>query len=66
MDRDTWNAYHIVSNRARAVCYGSRQIQFKAKTEMAVNKLVNTAEQQLIAMNMLQVSKSYILHRIGH
>lgn len=54
MSQETWNAYHIVSNRARAICYGSRQIQFRAKTEMAVNKLVMTAEQQLLAMNVLQ------------
>ena len=55
MNSDTWNAYHIVSNRARAVCYGARQVQFRAKTELAVNKLVTTAEEQLIVMDALKV-----------
>uniref|UniRef100_R4GA82 Brambleberry n=1 Tax=Anolis carolinensis TaxID=28377 RepID=R4GA82_ANOCA len=42
MDPDTWNAYHIVSNRARAVCYHT------------VNALVSTAAGQLEAMEILK------------
>ena len=55
MDSDTWNAYHIVSNRARAVCYSTRQQQFTAKTEMAVNKLMHSTENQLEKIKTLQV-----------
>ena len=55
MDSDTWNAYHTVSNRARAVCYASRQQQFTIKTEMAVNKLMNSAEHQIDTIKDLQV-----------
>ncbi|XP_066983990.1 protein brambleberry-like [Macrobrachium rosenbergii] len=57
MDPNTWNAYHIVSNRVRAVCYATRQEQFRAKTEMTVNKLMNSAEQQVRSMNELQESQ---------
>ncbi|XP_053251148.1 protein brambleberry-like [Podarcis raffonei] len=54
MDPDTWNAYHIVSNRARAVCYATRQMQFKRRAEHTVNALVSTAVSQLEAMKMLK------------
>ncbi|XP_068249907.1 protein brambleberry-like [Palaemon carinicauda] len=56
MDPNTWNAYHIVSNRVRAVCYASRQEQFRAKAEMTVNRLMNSAEEQVRSMNELQES----------
>nr|XP_060628765.1 protein brambleberry-like [Anolis sagrei ordinatus] len=54
MDPDTWNAYHIVSNRARAVCYATRQMQFKLRAEHTVNALVSTAAGQLEAMEILK------------
>ncbi|XP_025068527.1 protein brambleberry-like [Alligator sinensis] len=54
MDPDTWNAYHIVSNRARAVCYATRQLQFRRRTEQTVNALVSTAAGQLEAMRLLK------------
>ncbi|XP_043394900.1 protein brambleberry isoform X1 [Chelonia mydas] len=54
MDPDTWNAYHIVSNRARAVCYSTRQMQFKRRTEHTVNTLVSAAVNQLEAMRLLK------------
>ncbi|XP_044309167.1 protein brambleberry-like [Varanus komodoensis] len=54
MDPDTWNAYHIVSNRARAVCYAVRQTQFKLQAEHTVNALVSTAVSQLEAMRALK------------
>uniref|UniRef100_A0ABM5GDJ1 Protein brambleberry-like isoform X1 n=1 Tax=Pogona vitticeps TaxID=103695 RepID=A0ABM5GDJ1_9SAUR len=54
MDPDTWNAYHIVSNRARAVCYATRQMQFKRRAEHTVNALVSTAVGQLEAMKALK------------
>lgn len=54
MDPNMWNSYHIVSNRARAVCYAARQQQFSAKTEMTVNKLIYTSEQQISALKTLE------------
>ncbi|XP_069813069.1 protein brambleberry-like isoform X2 [Dendropsophus ebraccatus] len=54
MDPDTWNAYHIVSNRARSVCYATRQLHFRRRTELTVNTLVSTAMNQLEAMQMLK------------
>ncbi|XP_048405195.1 protein brambleberry [Stegostoma tigrinum] len=54
MDPDTWNAYHIISNRARSVCYATRQQDFKKRTEMTVNSLVASASSQLEAMKILK------------
>ncbi|XP_053571943.1 protein brambleberry-like [Bombina bombina] len=54
MDPDTWNAYHIVSNRARSVCYATRQLHFRRSTELTVNTLVSTAMSQLEAMQLLK------------
>uniref|UniRef100_A0AAY5EXS1 Protein brambleberry n=1 Tax=Electrophorus electricus TaxID=8005 RepID=A0AAY5EXS1_ELEEL len=54
MDSDTWNAYHIVSNRARAVCYATRQQHFRRQAELTVNALISTATSQLDAMKDLK------------
>ncbi|KAM9848476.1 protein brambleberry [Aulostomus maculatus] len=54
MDSDTWNAYHIVSNRARAVCYATRQQLFRRRAEHTVNTLISTATSQLEAMKDLK------------
>ncbi|KAM9364902.1 protein brambleberry [Pholidichthys leucotaenia] len=54
MDSDTWNAYHIVSNRARAVCYATRQQLFRRRAEYTVNALISTTTSQLIAMKDLK------------
>ncbi|KAJ8377039.1 hypothetical protein SKAU_G00076190 [Synaphobranchus kaupii] len=54
MDSDTWNAYHIVSNRARSVCYATRQQHFRRKAEHTVNALISTATSQLEAMQDLK------------
>ncbi|KAA0724088.1 Protein brambleberry [Triplophysa tibetana] len=54
MDSDTWNAYHIVSNRARSVCYATRQQHFRRRAELTVNALISTATSQLDAMNDLK------------
>uniref|UniRef100_A0A665T2Z4 Brambleberry n=1 Tax=Echeneis naucrates TaxID=173247 RepID=A0A665T2Z4_ECHNA len=54
MDSDTWNAYHIVSNRARSVCYASRQHLFRRRAEQTVNALISTATSQLDAMKDLK------------
>ncbi|XP_072527951.1 protein brambleberry [Salminus brasiliensis] len=54
MDSDTWNAYHIVSNRARSVCYATRQQHFRRRAELTVNALISTATNQLEAMKDLK------------
>uniref|UniRef100_A0AAV2KZ45 Protein brambleberry n=1 Tax=Knipowitschia caucasica TaxID=637954 RepID=A0AAV2KZ45_KNICA len=54
MDPDTWNAYHIVSNRARSVCYATRQMLFRRRAENTVNALISTASTQLDAMKDLK------------
>lgn len=55
MDSDTWTAYHIVSNRARSVCYATRQQHFRRRAELTVNALISTATSQLDAMEDLKV-----------
>ncbi|XP_058960945.2 protein brambleberry-like [Pocillopora verrucosa] len=54
MDANTWNSYHIISNRARSICYATRQQQFRLKTEFTVNQLASQAENQMELMNGLQ------------
>lgn len=56
MDPDMWNAYHLMSNRARAVCYAARSTQFRALTELTVNKLMQTAHTQIKTLSSLKVS----------
>jgi hypothetical protein len=56
MDPVMWNTYHLMNNRARAVCYAARNQQFRALSEMMVNKLMDTAHNQLNTMNTLKVS----------
>lgn len=51
-----WNAYHLMSNRARAVCYAARGTQFRALTELTVNKLMQTAHSQIKALSSLKVA----------
>ena len=55
MDATTWNAYQIVSNRARAICYATRQAQFRMKTEYTVNQLVHATLGQLNTMKQIEV-----------
>lgn len=42
MDSDTWNAYHLITNRAKAVCVATRHEQFRGLTEITVNKLMTS------------------------
>ena len=65
MDAHTWNAYHIVSNRARAVCYAARQQQFRASTELAVNRLAGEAFRQLERMRQLESSQEQLQQLAG-
>ncbi|XP_033763111.1 protein brambleberry-like [Pecten maximus] len=54
MDGSTWNAYHLMNNRARAMCYATQQQHFRKMTEMAVTKLAVSAKSQLRAMDNLE------------
>jgi hypothetical protein len=56
MDPVTWNTYQLVNNRARVVCYAARNQQFRALSEMTVNKLMDSAHSQLNTMDSLKVS----------
>lgn len=53
MDADTWNTYHLMSNRARAVCYSARQAQFRGLTEQTVNKLMEASRNQLTTLGKI-------------
>ena len=55
-----WNSYHIISNRARSVCYATRQQQFRQQTEAAVNLLSRSTIQQLQAMESLAQSHTEV------
>ena len=55
MDPTTWNAYQIVSNRARAICYTVAQTQFRYKTEATVNRLVSSTTSQITAIHQIKV-----------
>lgn len=63
MDSDTWNAYHIISNRARSICYSMRQTEFRMQTEKTVNHLANAALENVnmlknLAVRMIPIFKS--------
>lgn len=63
MDGPTWNAYQIVGNRARAMCYATQQDQFRRLTEMAVHELVAATDDQL--ENLKQMMKGQeLLHSL--
>uniref|UniRef100_A0A8C4N6Q0 Uncharacterized protein n=1 Tax=Eptatretus burgeri TaxID=7764 RepID=A0A8C4N6Q0_EPTBU len=47
MDPTTWNAYHILSNRAHSLCFTLRQQQFRVQTEVLVNSLATSARDQV-------------------
>ncbi|XP_023025731.1 protein brambleberry [Leptinotarsa decemlineata] len=53
MDSDTWTSYHLMSNRARAVCYTIRQSQFRGLAEHTVNRLMEAARGQLKNLNRI-------------
>ncbi|XP_052898598.1 protein brambleberry-like [Anopheles moucheti] len=57
MDPNTWNAYHLITNRAKAVCASVRHEQFRGLTELTVNKLMTTAHEQVRLMDELAESQ---------
>lgn len=54
MDSDTWTSYHLMSNRARAVCYSVRQTQFRGLAEATVNRLMDAARDQLSLLGKIE------------
>ena len=55
-----WNAYHIISNRARSVCYATRQQLFRHRTELAVNRLALSTQEQLASMSLLREDQAEV------
>lgn len=51
MDADTWTTYHIMSNRVRAVCYITRQSQFRGIAENTINRLMGAAKHQIDSLD---------------
>lgn len=72
MDADTWNAYHLMTNRAKAVCVAVRQDQFRGLAELTVNRLMAAAGDQVRQMDALTEGQSQLheatqqsLHELG-
>lgn len=63
MDSDTWNAYHIISNRARSICYSMRQTEFRMQTEKTVNHLASAALENVNMLKNLAVRMIPIFKR---
>lgn len=57
-----WNTYHLISNRARAVCYAARSTQFRALTELTVNKLMQSAHSQIKTLSSLKVVITIVIY----
>ncbi|XP_050309369.1 protein brambleberry-like [Anthonomus grandis grandis] len=62
MDSDTWTSYHLMSNRARAVCYMVRQTQFRGLAEHTVNRLMEASKDQLISLGRIAQNQENILN----
>lgn len=60
MDSDTWTSYHLMSNRARAVCYSIRQIQFRGLAEHTVNRLMEAAHHQMKTLGKISQNQEEI------
>ena len=65
MDPSVWNAYHIVSNRARSVCYATRQQQFRRQTEAVVNRLSSSTLEQLQVLCLCACDVLWLYVRCG-
>ena len=63
MDSDTWNAYHIISNRARSICYSMRQTEFRMQAEKTVNHLANAALENVNMLKNLAVRISVVFNK---
>ncbi|XP_044751710.1 protein brambleberry-like [Coccinella septempunctata] len=64
MDSDTWTIYHLMSNRARAVCYMIRQTQFRGLAESTVNRLMDAAKHQIDTLDKIMLNQEN-LHSVA-
>ncbi|XP_060517892.1 protein brambleberry-like [Cylas formicarius] len=60
MDSDTWTSYHLMSNRARSVCYMIRQSQFRGLAEHTVNRLMEASKDQLKSLGEITLNQETI------
>ncbi|KAK9870481.1 hypothetical protein WA026_008039 [Henosepilachna vigintioctopunctata] len=65
MDSDIWTIYHLMSNRARAVCYMIRQTQFRGLAESTVNRLMDATMYQIQTLDKISISQEN-LQDIAH
>nr|CAD7571072.1 unnamed protein product [Timema californicum] len=61
-----WNTYHLMNNRALAVCHSVKNMQFRALNEMTVNKLMTAAHDQLASMESLKESQVKVQTMTSH
>nr|CAD7404690.1 unnamed protein product [Timema poppensis] len=66
MDAIMWNTYHLMNNRALAVCHSVKNMQFRALNEMTVNKLMTAAHDQLASMESLKESQVKVQTMTSH
>lgn len=57
MDADTWNAYNVITTRARAICTLFRHEEFRTMAEMTVNKLLESAQTQVDIVSQLTANQ---------
>ncbi|KAJ8969351.1 hypothetical protein NQ317_016136 [Molorchus minor] len=64
MDSDTWTSYHLMSNRARAVCYTIRQSHFRGLAEHTVNRLMDATQYQLKTLGIIADNQENVKHLV--
>lgn len=57
MDPTTWNTYHIISNRARRVCYTVQSQLYRKQTEQTIAKLSQSAFDQLNTLKGIRLEQ---------
>ncbi|XP_071451693.1 protein brambleberry-like isoform X2 [Hetaerina americana] len=62
---EMWNSYRVMLEKARALCFSVRQQLFKALTEMVVNKLMDSSQDQLRSMRVLQEGQKMMMEQQG-
>ncbi|XP_046397645.1 protein brambleberry-like isoform X2 [Ischnura elegans] len=65
MAAEMWNSYRVMLEKARALCFSVRQQLFKALTEMVVNKLMDSSQDQLRSMRILQEGQKMMMEQQG-
>lgn len=65
MDPTTWNTYHLMANRAKALCIQRQQEQWKSETEKNINLLSSSTAAQLKSIGHLEEGWTHS-HRHAH